>query len=293
MSGARAEPFRGRSLRSHDAAGARVSENAYAASSCLPSHGHERAFLCLTLAGGYVERHGARSVDYGPGALAFHPAGGEHAVSIGAMEARCLNVEVRTDWLERIAESGGGRPDFVRAIGGPPAWLAERLLEETRTWSSPSQLCVESLVFEILAVLFRSRTVASDRLPPAWLGEVEEILRHEFTSTLTVAELANRVGVHPVHLSRTWRRFRRSPVGEAVRRLRIDEARARLASGTDALVDLAVDLGFADQAHFTRAFRRITGTTPATYRRQAASGRGGRSKAVNPRPRHIQTLDGT
>jgi AraC family transcriptional regulator len=266
-------PFRGLTLRAHDAAGIRVSENAYAALSALPRHTHQTAFFSWTLAGGYVEGHGARSVEYGVGSIGFHPSGEEHSVAIGSREVHCLNVEVREEWLAQVAEAYGYRPQFVRAVGGPVVWLARRLHEETRTWSSSSPLSVEGLVLEMLALLCSTRLPASDRLPPRWLDEVEEILRREFRSALTVGELGRRLGVHPIHLSRTWRRFRRSSVGDAVRRLRIDEARRRLASGREPLVDIALDAGFADQAHFTRAFRRVTGVTPRAYRQQVRRAR--------------------
>jgi len=32
------------------------------------------------------------------------------------------------------------------------------------------------------------------------------------------------------------------------------------------LADIALDAGFADQSHFTRVFKQITGTTPGAYR---------------------------
>jgi AraC family transcriptional regulator len=269
MPGRMRTPFLGRDVCRFDTEALRISENSYAAASRLPRHEHAQAFLCLTLAGGYAERHLARTVDYQPGTLAFHPAGGEHAVAIGSSEARCLNVELRSEWLQPLAGSDGSLPGFVRAVGGPAVWLARRLHEETEVWAATSALAAEDLVLEILALLWRSRGVAADRFPPAWLGTIEEILRDEFASRLSVRGLAARVGVHPVHLSRTWLRFRRSPLGDAVRQLRIDEARRRLDAGVSSLVDLALDLGFADQASFSRAFRRVTGITATAYRRAA------------------------
>ena len=38
------------------------------------------------------------------------------------------------------------------------------------------------------------------------------------------------------------------------------------------LADLALELGFADQSHFTATFRRLTGDTPAAFRRDAGGG---------------------
>ena len=47
------------------------------------------------------------------------------------------------------------------------------------------------------------------------------------------------------------------------------------------LVEVAADAGFADQAHFTRAFRSAFGLTPARYRalRAAATPRAGADRA--------------
>jgi AraC-like DNA-binding protein len=49
-------------------------------------------------------------------------------------------------------------------------------------------------------------------------------------------------------------------------RLRVRAALERLAGGERQLARLAADLGFADQAHLTRAVRAETGATPSALR---------------------------
>jgi AraC-like DNA-binding protein len=56
-------------------------------------------------------------------------------------------------------------------------------------------------------------------------------------------------------------------VGEYVRRLRLDWATAQLAATDTPLAVLAAEAGFADQSHFTRAFKGYAGLTPGKYRR--------------------------
>jgi AraC-like DNA-binding protein len=53
-------------------------------------------------------------------------------------------------------------------------------------------------------------------------------------------------------------------------RQRLERARAWLARGAD-IVEVAHSLGFADQPHLTRAFKRVFGLSPAAYRRLAWS----------------------
>ena len=55
-------------------------------------------------------------------------------------------------------------------------------------------------------------------------------------------------------------------VGTYVRRLRLDWAARELARSDTALARVALVAGFADQSHFTRAFRGYTGLTPSVYR---------------------------
>lgn len=51
-----------------------------------------------------------------------------------------------------------------------------------------------------------------------------------------------------------------------IQRRRLQEAAERLASGeTVDLARIATEIGYADQAHLTRDFRRVTGLTPGRY----------------------------
>ena len=58
-------------------------------------------------------------------------------------------------------------------------------------------------------------------------------------------------------------------MGEYVRRLRIEFATRALLTSDVSLAAVAQAAGFADQGHFTRAFKAATGYTPGAYRRLA------------------------
>jgi AraC family transcriptional regulator len=72
--------------------------------------------------------------------------------------------------------------------------------------------------------------------------------------------------VHPATLARAYRRRFGCSIGERVRALRVEHAARRLLETTEPLSTIAVGTGFYDQSHFTNAFRRQLGVTPAAYR---------------------------
>ena len=82
---------------------------------------------------------------------------------------------------------------------------------------------------------------------------------------LSVAEQAAKSGLSRAYYSRSHRkRTGLSPL-DYRRQARVLAAQVMIENGA-ALVDVALETGFADQAHMTRQFRQILGVTPATYR---------------------------
>jgi AraC family transcriptional regulator len=84
-------------------------------------------------------------------------------------------------------------------------------------------------------------------------------------SDMEVAELARQVNLSPHHFSMLFKRAIGVPPHQYVLRKRIHAAKRHLAAGGRTLSEVALSLGFCDQSHFSRAFRKITGTTPRQY----------------------------
>ncbi|WP_417702854.1 AraC family ligand binding domain-containing protein [Pseudomonas sp.] len=92
-----------------------------------------------------------------------------------------------------------------------------------------------------------------------------EYLHAHFHQNIGLDELAHICGVDRFRLSRAFKAaFGIAPHGYLIQ-LRLVRARRLLALGT-APADIASDLGFADQSHLGRWFRRANGLTPGAYR---------------------------
>jgi AraC-like DNA-binding protein len=97
-------------------------------------------------------------------------------------------------------------------------------------------------------------------------GALRELLDERRFNRVTLADAGRMLHVSPGHLVRSFTRtFGIAPHGYVIGR-RIDAARALLLDG-EPIADVAVAVGFHDQAHLTRHFRRHLGATPGRFAR--------------------------
>lgn len=115
--------------------------------------------------------------------------------------------------------------------------------------------------------LSRSTGTAVRRDPPL-AHRLRELLDARVVEGLTLADAAAVLGAHPTHLVRAFGAEFGSPPHRYLTGRRLDRARRLLLSGERA-ADVAAAVGFHDQAHLTRHFRRLLGVTPAAYARSA------------------------
>jgi AraC family transcriptional regulator len=256
--------FLGESLRERTLANVAMQEGLYAPGLRLGKHSHQTAFFSLLLEGGYEEHYTRRTQTYEPLSVVFHPKDEEHRVDFGCLPGRCLNIEV-SDSLLDLCGSYGVSPQAYAQSGGRLVWAAAEVYREFNAPDDVTPLSVQALVMEMLALVERSSRETGTGAPP-WMRRIDELMRTQFRERLTVTEMAREAGVHPVHLSRVFRRLHGCGPGEFQRNLRIEYACRRLHDRRSPLAEIALDSGFADQTHFTRAFRRVTGTTPAAFR---------------------------
>ena len=101
-------------------------------------------------------------------------------------------------------------------------------------------------------------------------SDLRDLLDERRFGSLTLAEAGRILHVSPAHLVRCFsRRFGIAPHRYLLGR-RIDAARGRLLQG-EPIAQVATGVGFHDQAHLTRHFKRHVGTTPARYARATPS----------------------
>jgi AraC family transcriptional regulator len=249
-----------------------VREGRHAAGSSLPWHRHAGATLCFVYAGGFTERFAGTTLECVPGTIKVTPAEELHSNRFGREETRGMLVEADGAVVERLGHHAAGVLGQRASFRDEHlSWLAWRLLAEVRHPDAAAALAIEGLLLEILGGLSRARDLRVHGTVPRWVTQAREYL-HEPGQVGSVGELAAVVGVHPVTLARGFRRAYGCTVGSYLRRLRLVRAARRLAETDAPLAEIALAAGFADQSHFSNAFRRETGLSPSAFRRAVRSG---------------------
>ena len=109
-------------------------------------------------------------------------------------------------------------------------------------------------------------------LPPRRLQRVLSHINDNISRELSVAELAQVVGMSQYYFSKLFKMSTGTTPHQYVMRQRVERAQEHLRSTRTPLAEIATAVGFETQSHFTSVFRRLAGVTPKHYRDMYQSG---------------------
>ena len=105
-------------------------------------------------------------------------------------------------------------------------------------------------------------------LAPWQIKLAVEYIDANLGSKLRRDEIAKLVGCSTSHFSRAFKVSRGFSPGAYIVMTRVNRAKRMIDTTREPMCQIAVDCGFADQAHLCRSFRRWVGVSPATWRRE-------------------------
>jgi AraC-like DNA-binding protein len=154
-----------------------------------------------------------------------------------------------------------------------------QMLETARIHSDRDYEITKRMVAEASTLIKRYVAHTSDadigRCEPGGLARwqinrVRGFIEEHLTERIRVADLSALAKSSPSYFSSAFKRtFGVSPHAYVIRR-RVRQAAELMLSGDAPLSEIAIHCGFADQAHFSRQFRRTMGRTPSAWRRERA-----------------------
>jgi len=151
--------------------------------------------------------------------------------------------------------------------------LVLNMRDEIRAGCPAGRLYGEALSLALAAYLFgrysRRRappTPGSIVLSARQVRRVRDYVCQNLGSDIGLSELADQTGLSPHYFSLLFRRAFGVPPYRYVLSARIDRARQLLSERGMSISEIALELGFADQSHFSRVFKSFARVTPRQYR---------------------------
>jgi AraC family transcriptional regulator len=232
--------------------------------------------------------HGFRWITLEPGSVWFCPAGEAFTHRV-ADRCEFAAVSIDPTYFERLVGTAGGEPadgtpqiELRRAYGvrAPQMEHLVRALVVEADRGNPSGLpFVEALVTAVSLQIVRQAGVRASRaarvrggLSPAARKRVLEFIDARLEQGVSIDELAREADLSPSYFIRAFKHAVGRPPHQHILARRLERARLLLEQPGVSLSDVALRTGFADQAHFTRLFKRQFGVTPGAVVR----GRNGR-----------------
>ena len=194
-----------------------------------------------------------------------------------------LDLHVHQDRLLRFLSPPLGRSEALSVLRRPVEIqdavavdaLARLLVDEVAV-PRKHGIYAESLVGSIFSALLDVPQQTGERpaalLTPAQMKRLQARLATRPDRRLTVAEMAESVGLSESWFAHVFKNTTGTTPLQWQLGQRIDLVQRLLLESDLRLADIAAQLGFSDQAHLTRVFRKSCGEPPATWRRARLAG---------------------
>lgn len=255
----------GNTLRQKRMGAFRIVEKTFASDATLARHEHQTAYVSFLLGGSYSEVSLDEERVCSPGTVIWHPRTETHADRFHSRGGHLVDLEIGTGWLSDAEQEFKlvSRAQLFR--GGLPYLLGLRIYRQLNGDSRE----IEDAVTELLSFFFAGPL---DRHRPAWFNRALQICGEIHEEQISLASLALSLGVHPVHIARSFRRFMGCTFGDHLAEIRIRRACELLRNSKSSIADVAHASGFADHAHLCRTLKKSTGLTPSALRRTVQAG---------------------
>jgi AraC-like DNA-binding protein len=253
----------GRDGRPLDLLTARFDRHRYA------PHAHDEFTIGVCVGGSEIIDYRGGHIRTGPGSIVVLAPGEMHTGGPAACDGYAyLALYAEPSLLSEGAV--GGLPHFREPLLDDPGLAAALRAAHTELSACPDPLEAESRFPWLLAALARRHSTARpdrDEIPgAAYIADaVRDRLADELQDPPSLASLATDLGLSRYQLLRAFRTTMGIPPYAWLAQHRVNRARRLLESGLRP-AEVAGLVGFADQAHLTRWFRRVLGVTPAAYR---------------------------
>ena len=186
--------------------------------------------------------------------------------------AQTIYEVVDPDTIELLPQFATPDP-FLYQIG---VALKSALTKQSNTSRLYAETLVNSLILHLLEHYCTTRPnlqeSVSGQLPRYNLKQVIDYIDAYLDRDLSLKELSTIVQMSPSYFSQLFKQTTGTTPHQYVIRCRIERAKDLLKQGRLSIAEISTQVGFVDQSHLHRYFKRLVGITPKTYAQDLDTG---------------------
>lgn len=194
--------------------------------------------------------------------------------------SRVIVITLDPDRLRRFSTSELGLVltdcqlrDTAQAADADLCQTGAMLLDALRDRGTGAEVMYESLARIFLVKLLqrygetRGEALTFSRgFTASHYKRVLDFVSDRFGDPITIEDMARVAGLSAAHFARLFKEVLGDSPYQFVMDYRVEQAKRMLHDPARPMVDVALACGFADQPHFSRTFKQLTGVTPKVFR---------------------------
>ena len=232
----------------------------------ISEHYHENDYISILTQGTYLEKSKTEQSAIEAGNIIFRPKEYNHSNAFTENGGTCFNIEFKKDWAKTLDFKFRLPTSFRNYKTGrfaPFYTLVHQFVNHQVVPGNNTEL-----IYEWLFQINQDIPIAG-RQP--WIAKVKTILEEELVVFHSLSSLSERIFVHPVYLSGTFKKKTGMTVSEYQLEMKLKNAMHLLLTTQSSITEIGFGNGFFDDAHFIHAFKNKYGISPYQFRQALKS----------------------
>lgn len=224
-------------------------------------HSHEKPMISFVLNGNNTEVRNGNVFKRVAGSSNYYNSYEQHKNIYNQFPSKHISIELEPDFLTKY-EYSEAEIELAVKKSHDANFTFIKLMKEAQVNDTLSKSTAEMLFLSFVENSLNSNDQSQF---PAWMKSVRDLLNDRWNENVSLKELAEHVNMHPTTISKYFKIYFQSTLGEYTRKLKVTRAIDFLHSSNYSLTEIAYICGFSDQSHFTRIFKSMTGYLPKDY----------------------------
>lgn len=200
-------------------------------------HYHENVHICFVFQGGKAETRHQTLYTQKNGSIFFYHAEEKHRWISPQPISKSANIELGYDFLKKYHLSEYAIKQAIEKNIDARAIMLK--MQQEMLFGTTTAL--QALLLELVS--YQEKPLKNDY--PRWVIKLTELLHDQWNEPLTLAMMAQEVGVHPVTISKFFRKYFACTLGEYQRKLKVDQSIQLIKNSPLSLSEIAHYCGFA------------------------------------------------